>query len=122
MRKRWKTYAALLLLASITVDATSQTVPIARRLSWVPGLEYTSGGGFDESQIERYVIYCDGVHRIEVPNDFTRGYTVSTDLLGAGDHTCGVSEIVDGIESVLSNTVDFPLGQRTPTAPALTVE
>jgi hypothetical protein len=108
------------LLVGLTVQA--QTVPTERTLRWVPSLEYTSGGTFDESQIETYPLYCDGQFITEIPNDFTRYYVVSTALLGAGDHECGVSERVDGIESVLSNTVVFPLGQRTPRAPTLTVD
>ena len=110
---------AILLVA---MGATGQTLPTERVLRWVPGLEYTSGGAFDESQIESYTLYCDGAVVASLPNDFTRSTTVTTELLGAGDHTCGVSETVAGIESVMSNTVDFPLGQRTPTAPTLTVE
>jgi hypothetical protein len=110
----------VMVLASIVVVA--QSVPTTRTLSWTPGLTYESGGSFDESQIQHYSLYCDGGYIMDIPNDYTRRYTVGTGLLGAGDHTCGVSETVDGIESVMSNTVDFPLGQRTPTAPTLTVE
>ena len=111
---------ALLMLAGLTVQA--QNVPTQRTLSWVPNLSYVSGGTFDESAIEKYVLYCDGSYIMDIPNDYTRRYTVSTGLLGAGDHTCGLSEVVAGIESVMSNTVDFPLGQRTPGAPTLSVE
>ena len=110
-------FGALMLSTSI-----AQTVPTQRDLTWVPGLTYESGGSFDESAIEQYTLYCDGMLILSFPNDYTRRYTVSTGLLGAGDHTCGVSETVAGIESVMSNTVDFPLGQRTPTAPVLTVQ
>jgi hypothetical protein len=111
---------ALLLLASITIQA--QLVPSSKTLRWAPALEYESGGTFDESQIEHYILYCDGRYARDIPNDFTRQYVVDVDLLGPGDHVCGISEVVAGIESVMSNTVDFPLGQRTPKAPTLTVE
>lgn len=113
----------LILLATITVDA--QSIPTFRTLVIEPALSYTpeSGGGtFDETQIEKYPLYCDGRFILDIPNDFTRRYVVDTALLGAGDHTCAVSEVVGGIESVVSATVTFPLGQRTPGTPTLTVE
>lgn len=107
-------------LLALTVDA--QTVPTERTLSWTPALEYESGGIFDESQIQHYSLYCDGAYIYDIPNDFTRSHLVNTGSLGAGDHTCGMSETVDGIESIMSNTVDFPLGHRTPRAPTVTVD
>jgi hypothetical protein len=110
----------LVLLAGLTVQA--QTVPTERTLRWVPSLEYVSGGQFDESQIEAYRLYCDGQYITEIPNDFTRAYVVGTALLGAGDHYCGLSEVVDGVESLLSNEVSFSLGYWTPGAPTVTVE
>lgn len=111
---------ALILLATITVDA--QDLPTERTLRWVPSLDYTTGGTFDESAIQHYDLYCDGVFTREIPNDFTRSYIATTEEFGAGDHFCVISETVDGIESVASNEVSFPLGQRTPGAPTLTVE
>lgn len=109
-------------LALLTLDVSSQSVPPTRTLTWVPGLTFKSGGSFDEAQIQHYSLYCDGQYVSDVPNDFTRRYTVSTVLLDAGDHTCGLSETVDGIESVMSNTVTFPLGKPTPKAPVLGLE
>lgn len=108
-------------LAALTLDVSGQSVPSTRTLTWVPGLTFESGGSFDESQIQHYSLYCDGQYINDVPNDFTRQYTVSTVLLGAGDHTCGLSETVDGMESVMSNTVTFPLGKPTPKAPVLSL-
>ena len=118
----WLRAIALCGLAGLTFQLQAQSVPTERTLRWVPSLEYTSGGTFDESLIQHYSLYCDGAFIMELPNDFTRSFVVSTALLGAGDHTCGLSETVDGIESVMSNTVAFPLGQRTPGAPSLTVD
>ncbi len=114
--------AICIVLFLLAGAAVAQTVPTERTLRWAPALTYESGGSFDESQITHYSLYCDGAYILDLPNDFTRSYVVGTALLGAGDHTCGVSETVGGIESVMSNTVDFPLGQRTPRAPTLTVE
>lgn len=109
-----------LLLGMWAVKANAAPTDVA--LTWVPGLTYESGGNFDESQITNYTLYCDGSSQGTFANDYTRRYVVNTALLGAGDHTCGVSETVAGIESVMSNTVSFTLGQPTPTAPTLTVE
>lgn len=111
-----KRLIALLLLAGLTVDA--QTVPSAYMLSWLPALEMTDGTPFDESAIEHYPLYCDGAFVVNIPNDFTRQFYIDVGLLGAGDHTCGISEVVDGIESVMSDTVTFPLGRRTPGRPS----
>ncbi len=112
---------ALCGLAALTFQIEAQSVPTERLLTWVPSLSYTSGGTFDESTIQHYTLYCDGAKVLDIPNDFTRQYTVTTELLGAGDHFCVLSETVDGIESVASNEVAFPLGQRTPGPPTLTV-
>jgi hypothetical protein len=109
-------------LAALTLDVSGQSVPTQRTLTWVPGLEYASGGTFDESAIQHYNLYCDGQYVGEVVNDFTRTYVATVGLLGPGDHTCGLSETVDGIESVMSNTVTFPLGKPTPKAPVLTLQ
>jgi hypothetical protein len=100
----------ILLLMSLTVQ--TQTV--------VPSVvEYTDGVPFTESEIEHYDVYCDGAFLKQVPNDFTRSFMVSVDEVGVGDHTCGLSETVGGMESVMSDTKTFPLGQRTPGAPVL---
>jgi hypothetical protein len=110
------------LLSGLTLDVNSQAVPTSKALVWTPALDMTDGTPFDESSIELYPLYCDGQYIKDIPNDFTRRYVVDVDLLGPGDHTCAISERVNGIESLVSNTVDFPLGQRTPNAPTLAVE
>lgn len=110
------------LLASLTVSLQAQTyVPSSVGLQFTPGLAFTDGVPFDESAIETYTLYCDGQHIKDFPNDFTRIVYVTVDELGAGDHTCVVTETVQGIASVNSNPKSFSLGQRTPTAPTLTV-
>lgn len=85
----------------------------------MPGLQYEGPNAptFDESEIQKYTLYCDGTLRLDIANDFTRTLLVDVAMLGPGDHTCGISETVGGIESVLSDTVTFPLGQRTPGRP-----
>lgn len=114
--------AMLVLLGLFALAADAQTVPPERTLTWVPGLEYESGGTFDESLIQSYNLYCDGAFVFSFSNDFGRSIVVDVVLLGEGDHTCGLSETVDGIESVMSNTVSFPLGRRTPRPPTLSVQ
>ena len=118
-----KTFFAVVLLAGLTLDFTpAQTyVPSTSVLNWVPGLVYDDGTPLDETAIEKYDLYCNGAHVLSLSNDFTRTYTVSVDLLGAGTHTCALSETVGGLESIVSNTVSFSLGQRRPSAPTLTV-
>jgi hypothetical protein len=108
---------ALVLLALLVFQIEAQTVPSAYILSWIPGLEYTDGTPLDESSIQHYPLYCDGSFVANIPNDFTRQFYIDVGLLGAGDHTCGISEVVDGIESIMSDTVTFPLGRRTPGRP-----
>lgn len=83
---------------------------------------YEDGTILYESDITHYSLYCDGQHILDKANDYTYNVVVGTAELGAGTHTCGLSETVGGIESVLSNTVSFSLGQRTPTAPTLTIQ
>lgn len=114
--------ATIILLAALTLDIGAQSIPTSKALVWIPALDMTDGTPFDESQIELYPLYCDGQHILDIPNDFLRRYVVDVDLLGPGSHTCGISERVAGIESVMSDTVVFPLGQRTPNAPTLAVE
>lgn len=106
----------LLLCGSALAQDNTKT------LTWVPSLTYESGGTFDESQIELYELYCDGEYVQSIANDFSHRYVVGPSLLGYGSHTCGITERVAGIESLLSNTVSFDLGQPTPGAPVLTVE
>lgn len=108
---------ALTLLMGLVIQVEGQSVPSAYALTWMPALSMTDGTPFDESQIEGYPLYCDGNYVKTIPNDFTRRTVVDVSILGAGDHTCGLSEIVGGIESVMSDTVSFPLGQRTPGSP-----
>jgi hypothetical protein len=108
----------ILLLMSLTVQ-TQTVVPSVVTISFTPALEYTDGVPFTESEIEHYDVYCDGAFLKQVPNDFTRSFMVSVDEVGVGDHTCGLSETVGGMESVMSDTKTFPLGQRTPGAPVL---
>jgi hypothetical protein len=108
---------ALLLLAGLTIQANTQAVPSAYRLTWIPGLSYTDGTPLDESEITHYPLYCGGQHVADIANDFTRAYIVDVTMLGAGDHTCVISEVVGGIESVASDSVTFPLGRRTPSRP-----
>ena len=111
----------LILLAALTIQIEAQSyVPSTMTIGFTPGLQYTDGVALNESEITKYDVYCDGAWlRIE-PNDFTRTFTVTVDDLGAGDHTCGLSETVGGMESIISDTMSFPLGQRTPGAPTLT--
>jgi hypothetical protein len=113
---------AIAAMIAMSAAVVAQSVPPTRTLTWNPSLSYVSGGSFDESAIEKYALYCDSEFILEFPNDYTRRYVVDVVLLGAGDHVCGVTEFVGGIESLLSNTVAFPLGQRTPGSPTLTVE
>lgn len=120
--KGYRVFLTLALLGALTFDIGAQSIPTFKTLIWTPALDMTDGTPFDESQIELYPLYCDGQYVMDIPNDFLRRYVVDVDLLGAGDHTCGISERVNGIESVMSNTVDFQLGQRTPNAPTLAVE
>lgn len=110
----------LTLALTIQVGQTQSYVPSTITIEYLPGLSYTDGVPFDESEIERYDLYCDGAHVRPVPNDFTRRLTLTVDDLGPGTHTCGLSETVGGIESVVSDTMSFSLGQRTPSAPTLT--
>lgn len=113
----------IILLGMLVFQIDAQTVPTRYILSWIPALEFTDGTPFDESAIEKYPLYCDGAFVMDIPNDFTRQFIVDVDLLGPGDHTCGISEVVDGLESLLSDTVTFPLGRRTPGSPRnLTVQ
>ena len=113
---------ALVLLASLTFQLEAQQyVPSAIRLNFTPGLSFTDGVPFDESAIEKYKLYCDGAFVRDVPNDYLRSIYVTVDDLGSGDHTCALSELVEGIESIQSNPKSFSLGQRTPSAPTLTV-
>jgi hypothetical protein len=77
----------------------------------------TDGTPFDESEIEGYPLYCDGAYVTTISNDFLRSTVLDVALIGPGDHTCGLTEVVDGIESLLSDTVSFPLGRRTPGSP-----
>ena len=121
-RQQVRAIAPIILLAALTLDISAQSVPTSKTLTWLPALDMTDGTPFDESQIELYPLYCDGEYIKDIPNDFTRRYVVDVDLLGPGGHTCGISERVAGIESVMSNTVDFTLGQRQPNAPTLAVE
>lgn len=105
----------LCLLAGLTVQA--QSVPSSYVLTWIPATSMTDGTPFDESEIEGYPLYCDGEYVTTIPNDFTRSAILNVDMLGEGQHTCGLTEVVNGIESLLSDTVTFPLGQRTPGSP-----
>jgi hypothetical protein len=112
--KKWAILGSL--LASLTLGAQS-FVPSAVYLTFTPGLEMTDGSPFDESVIEKYSLYCDGAYVKDYANDFSRQVYVTIDDIGVGSHTCSLSEWVGGLESLVSNTVDFPLGQRTPKAP-----
>lgn len=111
----------LLLLAALTFDVQPQALPTSYIVTFVPPTEYVDGTPLNEADIDHYSVYCDGSYIKDVPNDFSRQFTLGLDdRLAPGSHTCGLSDTVAGIESVLSNTKDFPLGQRTPGAPTLT--
>lgn len=111
----------VVLLAGLTVNAQT-FVPTYVDLQFTPGLTYEGSDiAFDESEIEMYHLYCDGAYVRDFPNDFTRTHRVSVDDLGAGSHSCGLSETVGGLESIVGNSLSFDLGQRQPTAPTLTV-
>lgn len=112
----------ILLLMSLTVQ-TQTHVPSSMWIEFVPGLTYEgpNGASFAESEIEAYHLYCDGAYVRDYPNDFTRRVLVTVEMLGAGNHTCRLSETVGGMESIVSETaMTFDLGQRQPTAPTLT--
>lgn len=115
MRAKW--IVPIALLASITIDA--QQVPTTVTIGILPPTEFEDGSVLFEQDIETYHLYCDGAYIRDVPNDFTRRFTVTASELGAGTHECALSDRVGGIESVLSNTLSFSLGQRTPKAPTL---
>jgi len=115
-----KRVLAITLLAGLVFQIGAQEhIHSAIYIQFTPGLTFEDGTPLDESQIEKYNLYCDGQFVKEYANDFNRQVYVSIDDIGVGSHSCGLSETVNGIESILSNTMDFPLGQRTPTAPTL---
>lgn len=112
---------ALLLLAGLTFQVQPQALPTSYIISFEPPTEYVDGTPLNEADIQKYSVYCDGAWIKDVPNDFSRQFTLGLDDgLAPGSHTCGLSDWVGDLESVLSNTKDFPLGQRTPGAPTLT--
>jgi hypothetical protein len=103
--------SAILLVLSLTVQADDFTI------SWLPPTQYTDGTPLLEQELDFYTLYINGTGVVNL--DVILGtWTANVTITEPGTHVLALTVTANnGVESNLSDTVNFTVGPRTPMAP-----
>ena len=103
--------SAILLVLSLTVQADAFTI------TWQPPTQYTDGTSLLEQELDFYTLYINGTGVVNL--DVILGtWTANVTITEPGTHVLALTVTANnGVESNLSDTVNFTVGPRTPSAP-----
>lgn len=106
--KSMRAILALVLMASITVQADTFTI------SWTPPTHRVDGTPLAESELAKYSFYCDDTLLTDfqvIPGIWEMDITITQ----YGAFVCGLTVWdLGGLESDMSNTLTFTVGPKAP--------